>query len=138
MQLESRLFALPADRELETFFLADADELGHFAEIVGRSSPVHQPGVDPVAGLHTLSDELALPVLELESVHQGRDELIPVGAPRRRAALGGLMRLYVESGSSQRLRLGLRVGDRSFDRRIDVEHAAAYQPSRGRHRRPGQ
>ena len=118
---DPQIDGLPADRELEAFFLADADELSHFAEVVGRSSPVHQPGVDPVAGLHALSDELALPVLELEAVRQGRDELIPVGAPRRRAALGGLMRLYVESRSSEKIRLELRVGDRSFDRRIPVE-----------------
>lgn len=118
---DPQIDGLPADRDLETFFLADADELSHFAGVVGRSSPVHQPGVDPAAGLHALSDELALPVLELESVHQGREELIPVGAPRRRAALGGLMRLYVESRSLERLRLTLRVGDRSFDRRIEVE-----------------
>jgi hypothetical protein len=31
------------------------------------------------------------------------------------------MRLYVESRSSESLRLTLRVGDRSFDRRIEVE-----------------
>jgi hypothetical protein len=74
-----------------------------------------------VAGLHALSDVIALPVLELDAVHQGRDELVPVGAPRRRAALGGLMRLYVESRSSENIRLELRVGDRSFDRRIPVE-----------------
>ncbi len=125
---DPQIDGLPATRDLETFFLADADELSHFAETVGRSSPVHQPGVDPIAGLHTLADELVLPVLELESIHQGRDELVPVGAPRRRAAAGGLMRLYVESRSSDKIRLGLKVGAETIDRRIPVEELDPSSP----------
>jgi hypothetical protein len=118
---DPQIDSLPAHRDLETVFLADADELSHFAETVGRSSPVHQPGVDSVAGLHALADELVLPVLELESIHQGGRELDPVGAPRRRAAVGGLMRLYVESRSSDELRLGLKVDTNTFERGIEVE-----------------
>lgn len=118
---DPQIDGLPLDRDLETFFLADADELSHFAETVGRSSPVHQPGVDPEAGLHAMADELVLPVLELETIHQGGRELDPVGAPRRRAAVGGLMRLYAESRSSEEIRLGLKVDAKTFERRIEVE-----------------
>jgi hypothetical protein len=112
---------LPAERELETIFLADADELVHFNAIVRRSAPVYQPGIEPAATLDALADELVLPVLELESIRQDGDELSPVGAPRRRVAAGGLMRVFFAGRSSQPLTIGLAVDGRPFEREVVIE-----------------
>lgn len=112
---------LPAERELETFFLADADELAHFGDVVQRSAPVFQPGVEPTAKLLALTDELVLPVLELRSVRQDGVELEPVGDPRRRVAAGGLMRVFFDSHSDTALTLELAVDDRVHTREVAIE-----------------
>jgi len=109
---DPQVHGLVADRTVETLFLADADELAHFSERVGSAAPVHQPGVDPVAALSALADELVLPVLEVRAIRQGRDELMPVGSPRRRVAAGGLLRLFVATRSPEPLRLELAVDGR--------------------------
>jgi len=112
---------LPAERELETLFIADADELVHFVDRVGPAASVYQPDVDPAAALHALADELVLPVLELVSVRQGRDELVAVGAPRTRVAAGGLMRTFYSSRSSQALTIELGVDGRTVEREVPVD-----------------
>ena len=117
---------LVADRGIDTLFLADADELAHFSELVGREAPVFQPGVEPVAELSAFADELVLPVLELRAILQGRDELVPVGSPRRTVAAGGLLRLFVATRSSEPLRLELAIDGRPLVREVTPE---ALDPS---------
>jgi hypothetical protein len=113
---------LPAERRLETLFLADADELDHFNDVIGHEAAIHQPGIDPVAGIFGFADELVLPVLELAAVRQGRDELRPAGSRRRRSPLGGLMRLYFHTRTTDPLSLQLRVEGRAVNRRLRLEH----------------
>jgi len=96
-------------------------ELAHFADTVGRTARVHQPGVDPTAALHALADEVVLPVLELRTIRQGGGDLTPVGAPRQRVATGGLMRIFVDSRSSEPLSLTLAIDDRPFEHEVAVE-----------------
>ncbi len=118
---DPQVHGLVADRAIDTLFLADADELAHFSEVVGPAAPVHQPGVEPVATLSALADELVLPVLELRATLQGRDELTPVGSPRRRVAAGGLLRLFVATRSSEPLRLDLAIDGRPLVREVAPE-----------------
>lgn len=118
---DPQLPGLPAEPALETLFLADADELAHFAARIGPSARVYQPEVEPVAALFALADELVLPVLELRRIGQGGDDLVPVGAPRLQVAAGGLMRVFVDSRSTEALSLELAIDGRSFQREVAIE-----------------
>jgi hypothetical protein len=113
---------MPADRKLETLFLADADELVYFTDVIGREAAIHQPGIDPDAAISSFADELVLPVLELAAVRQGRDELRLAGSPRRRSPLGGLMRLYLHTRTTDPLSLDLTIEGRTVERRLRLEH----------------
>jgi len=118
---DPQLLDLPSERELETLFLADADELAHFSDLIEPSSSVYQPDVEPTAKLFALADELVLPVLELRSIRQGGKELEPVGAPRSRVAVGGLLRVFFGSRSNETLQLELAVDGRSFKHEVRIE-----------------
>ena len=118
---DPQVLDLPRTRDLETLFLADADELAHFDDVLGRSARVARPDEEPVAALQALADELVLPVLELHSARQGRTELEPVGAPRMQVAAGGLLRLDFASTSFEPVVVELDVAGRVIERTIEVE-----------------
>jgi hypothetical protein len=118
---DPQVLSLDASRDLETLFLADADELAYFATELGRTPRAYQPGVEPRAALHALADELVLPVLAVTGIEQDGGELEPVGAPRQQVALGGLLRLHVASRSSAPLELNMTVDGRELHRTVDIE-----------------
>ncbi len=116
---DPQVLDLPAKRELAAVFLADADELAYFGDTLGPAALVHQPDVDPAAELDALADQLVLPVLELRSLRQAGEELLPSGQPRR-VAQGGLLRVLTASRSATPLRLTLKVDGRDLERDVPV------------------
>jgi len=113
---------LPSNRDLNVLFLADADELSHFAEVIGPEAATYQPDVDPAATLRALADEIVLPVLEVKSIRQGGDELTPVGSVRPRIAAGAMLRLCVESTSSRPLEVELEIDGDSRLHPVSIDH----------------
>jgi hypothetical protein len=118
---DPQILDLDLDRTLEAIFLADADELAFFGTDLGRSAMIHQPQVEPRAMLHSLADELVLPVLAVTGIEQGGAQLMPVGHPRMRVAQGGMLRLYLASPSSEPLTLAMTVDGREMHRTVHIE-----------------
>lgn len=114
---------LPADRrpDFETLFLADADELAHFGEILGREARTHQPDVEPRAALHARIDEAILPALEIEEIDQAGGTLEIPGAPRTRVAEGGMLRILLRTRSTEPLELSYTLNGRRLTRRVPVQ-----------------
>lgn len=114
---------LPTDRDapFETLFLADADELAHFADVLGDGALVHQPDGDARGELLARIDEMVRPVLEVRAADQRGDTLEVPGKPRLRVAEGGMLRVFARSRSTEPLELTLAVGDRIVRRTVPIE-----------------
>ncbi len=117
---DPQVLGLLAERDLETVFLSDADELVFFGDTIGRGALLYQPDIDPAADLDALADQLVLPVLELRSIQQAGKELLPGGVPRR-TAQGGLLRVFLPGRGGEPLDLTLAAAGRPFEREVPVE-----------------
>ena len=119
---DPQVLDLPEDRRelFEALFLADADELAHFADTLGPDARTHQPDVEPRASLHARLDEAILPVLEVEEIDQPGGTLEIPGAPRRRVAEGGMLRILLRTRSTEDLELTYRLRESRFTRRLPL------------------
>ncbi len=61
-----------------------------------------------------------LPVLELRSIQQAGEELLPDGVPRR-TAQGGLLRVFLPGRGAEPLDLTLAAAGHPFGRKVPVE-----------------
>jgi hypothetical protein len=111
-----------AERELAALFLADADEIAYFGELLGPAAVTYQPGVDPRGRLLGFADTLVLPTLELVSLDQRGGTLERVGPPPPRpVAEGGLLRVFARSRSEAPLELALAVDGHPLTRQVALE-----------------
>ncbi len=115
---------LTAERsaELETLFLADADELSYFGSALGADARVYQGDIEPRARLYALADELVLPVLEVVDAEQRGVTFELHGAAHPRGAEGGLLRLFATSRSTEPVELRLAIAGREIERVVEIEH----------------
>jgi hypothetical protein len=119
----------PRAAPFEAFFLADADELAHFARVLGEDALIYQPDVEPRAKLNALADELVLPVLEVAGVTQPGGELHLAGSPRFRVAEGGILRLFGTSRSDGPLELRMNVAGKDVAQTVGLDHYAETSPT---------
>ena len=111
--------------DLAVLFLADADELVHFAPVLGEAALTYQPDVEPRARLQAAVDLLLLPVLEVLAVSQPAGDLeLDMPLPQR-VAEGGALRVFAHGHSTAPITLELAIGDRHFTRDVTIEELAS-------------
>jgi Vault protein inter-alpha-trypsin domain len=112
---------------VELLVLADAMEQEHFIGKLPPRAVLFQPGVDSEGRLRGLVDQLSRPVLEIERLRIGQQDVLPLASGPLRVAEGGLLRVHALGVAGDELLVEGTLAGTPFRRVVPIQSAGAAE-----------
>lgn len=118
---DPQLEGLPGgELALPTLLLADPHELSHLEGRLPTTALVFQPGTESAARLFALADRLVLPSIEIRELAQAGEALELPGRQERRAAEGGMLRLFAATSSAEPISVRGTIAGQELERVLPI------------------